>query len=166
MPGDAVRALRTRCRRVGRPSPPAACRVVPFRAGDSMKRFAAPIALLFLCTGPAPSQAAWTTDPLQNTPVCLAPGNQRFPIMTPDGQGGAFIVFRDTRDSATALGDLYAQHLDSQGNLLWASGGVPVTTMPGEQFAAAPAIAVDGVGGAFVSFATGPNPQGGPFWVK
>ncbi|TMQ71596.1 MAG: hypothetical protein E6K81_09700 [Candidatus Eisenbacteria bacterium] len=131
-----------------------------------MKRFAAPIALLFLCTGPAPSQAAWTTDPLQNTPVCLAPGNQRFPIMTPDGQGGAFIVFRDTRDSATALGDLYAQHLDSQGNLLWASGGVPVTTMPGEQFAAAPAIAVDGVGGAFVSFATGPNPQGGPFWVK
>lgn len=133
--------------------------------GDAMRVLPAAAALLLLFIGaPEPAQAAWSTDPQQNTPVCLAPGNQDFPIMAPDGQGGAFIVFRDMRDSVTALSEVYAQHLDSQGNTLWPALGVPVARMPGDQFASG--VVTDQVGGAFIAFTTQPAPPFSIFWVK
>ncbi len=134
-----------------------------------MRRFAAPVASLILLVASSPARAAWSTDPLQNTPVSLASGNQRQPGMTPDGLGGAFIVFRDTRDSASTGVDLYAQHLDLQGKPLWAIDGVPVVTKPGQQTMDGlnpSAIAADGVGGAFVVFTSAPALFGSYAWVN
>src|SRR5262245_1167124 len=135
-----------------------------------MKRLAVPAFALLLLGASSVSHAAWSTNPWQNNPVSLAPGNQRQPGMTPDGSGGAFIVFRDTRDSASLGTDIYAQHLDPQGNPLWAANGVPVAAYPlyqGMQGLNPSSIVIDGKGGAFVTFFTLPSVNGGSFsWLK
>ena len=41
------------------------------------------------------------------------------PIVTSDGSGGVFVVWRDLRPPYTTYGALYAQHLDNTGNELW-----------------------------------------------
>ena len=53
-------------------------------------------------------------------------GNVEQPRIIADGQGGAVIAWEDLRE--TAWTDVYAQRLDSNGNALWASGGVAVCT--------------------------------------
>jgi hypothetical protein len=55
--------------------------------------------------------------------------------------------------------DVFAQHLDAQGDLQWTAGGVPVAAYAGYQHTSGingPVIARDGSGGIFVGFMSGP----------
>jgi len=55
--------------------------------------------------------------------------SQRKPLIRSDGAGGAFISWTDDRNCGVDLfftSDIYAQHLDASGTLLWSSQGAPV----------------------------------------
>ncbi len=56
--------------------------------------------------------------------MCLVDGEQDAFRMAPDGNGGAFFVWEDSR----TLGDinLYGNHLDADGNMSWTPGGVVI----------------------------------------
>ena len=71
----------------------------------------------------------WNTEGVL---VIGAEGRQEDPIMVSDDSGGAYIIWQDYRDEAED-GDIYAQHLDSNGNLLWNSDGVPLSNQVGVQ---------------------------------
>ena len=49
--------------------------------------------------------------------------------ITSDSAGGAILVWQDSRNttSTNSNGDLYGQHIDADGNMLWAKDGVRVT---------------------------------------
>ena len=83
----------------------------------------------------------------EGSPVVIAPGRQEDPILISDGSGGAFIIWRDYRNEP-ADGDIYAQHVQSDGSVSWDITGVPLTVVPGEQVSLN--MASDGMGGVFV----------------
>ncbi len=88
--------------------------------------------------------AKWT---LNGIPVCVNDSNQTSVNMVTDGASGAIIIWRDTRNSNN---DIYAQKIDSSGNIMWTAGGVPVCNDPNNQ-KGAKAIS-DGAGGVIVSY--------------
>lgn len=82
--------------------------------------------------------------------VCSAAGHQGYPVLVPDGFGGAIIAWEDARSGqnwADCL-DVYAQRVDALGVALWAPGGVGVCTAIGWQ--SGPKMVEDGVGGAIL----------------
>ncbi len=67
-------------------------------------------------------------------PVSAATGPQVNPKIDPDSiSGGAYICWVDGRSGNDY--DIYAQRIDSAGNMLWALNGVAVCTAPGNQSA-------------------------------
>lgn len=74
-------------------------------------------------------------------------GDQYDPALISDGKGGAIIVWWDI---STPDWNIYAQHIDSDGNLVWESPN-PMCTADGHQ--GAPSIVTDGNGGAFCVWA-------------
>ncbi len=79
-------------------------------------------------------------------PVCACPGGQYLPFAVSDGADGFIIVWKDDRVGV----DVYAQRLDSNGQLLWQSDGVPIATTSEHEIAYH--IVLDGNGGAVLSF--------------
>jgi hypothetical protein len=67
--------------------------------------------------------------------------------ITSDGAGGAIIAWKDERNSLNYT-DIYAQRIDSSGNVMWAADGVPVCTSAGYQYT--PYLTGDGSGGAII----------------
>lgn len=92
-------------------------------------------------------QAQWNTDPSANTPVCTENNYQIDLRMMEDGVGGFFIVWKDYRNGTP---DIYAQRVDSLGNLLWPMGGVVVCGNTSDQ--STPGLISDGAGGIIVSW--------------
>lgn len=84
--------------------------------------------------------------------ICTADGNQWRPWHISDGSGGAVIAWEDARISNEEK-DIYAQRIDSDGNVLWQENGIPICTAPGTQWRTG--IASDGAGGAFITWADG-----------
>jgi hypothetical protein len=82
-------------------------------------------------------------------PLCrgLANGEMSEPQFVTDFQGGGLLVWKDGRIS-NIYNQVYAQRLDSNGNLLWTEGGVHVHPEDVEQ--SYPYIAGDGTGGCYV----------------
>lgn len=62
----------------------------------------------------------WQPD---GVPVCKHPASQTIPEIVSDTQGGAFIVWRDSRNGNQ---DSYAQRLDSHGRIMWNPDGIEV----------------------------------------
>jgi hypothetical protein len=92
--------------------------------------------------------ASGTLDPdwpSRGLPVCTAPGDQGGQIM-PDGSGGAFAVWSDTRSDQYY--EIYAQHVLASGNVdpAWPIDGLPIVTGPSGNRSGA-AMAPDGSGG-------------------
>jgi hypothetical protein len=80
-----------------------------------------------------------------------------------DGSGGAIVPIEDTRNSNYDAGndeydniDIYAQRLNSSGNAVWPTVGVPVCTQSGNQIGAGEVqdryIVSDGAGGAVMGW--------------
>jgi hypothetical protein len=62
--------------------------------------------------------------------VCSASGSQSQHHMAGDGYGGAVITWYDWRGADS---DIYAQRVDSNGQMLWTADGVPACTADGNQ---------------------------------
>jgi hypothetical protein len=88
--------------------------------------------------------AMWTIDGIA---ICTQDSNYN-PIIVSDGTGGAIIAWQSYRGSATA--DIYAQHVNSSGTVLWTYNGVPVCVVVFEQDTIA--MIGDGVGGAILTW--------------
>ncbi len=67
----------------------------------------------------------------------------------PDGSGGMFMVWDDTRNTATGT-DIYAQRVSNSGVLLWASAGVQACNTAGNQ--TGPVLCADGAGGIIIAW--------------
>ncbi|HSG27951.1 MAG TPA: hypothetical protein VLA34_05675, partial [Candidatus Krumholzibacterium sp.] len=89
----------------------------------------------------------WTVGGLG---VCTDPGSQQSPNLVSDGAGGAIVTWMDYR---VADYDIYAQRIDSGGNILWTADGVPVCEEAGDQLY--PQITTDGAGGAIIAWHDG-----------
>jgi hypothetical protein len=88
--------------------------------------------------------AQWTED---GVVVSSATGDQDTPVMYPDGSGGAFITWADSRSGTL---DIYAQHIDSNGDSLWTTNGEIVSDATDIQFE--PSITTDGSGGVIIAW--------------
>ena len=77
-----------------------------------------------------------------------ASGRQEDPQLVTDGNGGAYIIWMDYRDESDAEGDIYAQHVLSDGSLDWPLEGYALTNQTGQQ--SSPNICSDGQTGAYV----------------
>jgi hypothetical protein len=68
---------------------------------------------------------AWTSE---DVAVAVQPGGQQRPQVVSDGAGGAIIVWDDYR---AATIQVYAQHIDQDGNFDWATNGIPISSIRG-----------------------------------
>lgn len=105
-------------------------------------------------------------------PVCAASDNQCYPVITSDGAGGAFFSWWDKRSGNF---DIYAQHVDLAGNVLWEKDGIAICAETGIQNYVD--ITNDGEGGlmlvwndnrhsTFDVFAQRIDRKGLPLWEK
>ncbi len=108
---------------------------------------AALILLTVLCAAPArESRAAWPHDPVNGgLLVGAGAGNQVYPSKIPDGAGGAFIAWHDSRSGGY---DVYVQRVGPDGTPLWTPNGVLVCNAASDQ--ANTALVSDGAGGVIV----------------
>jgi hypothetical protein len=74
-------------------------------------------------------EPSWTVNGI---PVCTAINNQSNTAMAPDGNDGAFIVWKDDRAGFVDF-NIYAQHIASNGNLSWQNDGIGICTSTGWQ---------------------------------
>lgn len=129
------------------------------------------LAIVVALLSPAGAWAAWPHDPGADVPVCTASGNERMPVIAPDGAGGAFIAWYDSRSGENKI---FAQHLDALGQATWTADGVAVCVVSGAQ--SNPVVLADGNGGVFVAwedqrngysdvFAQRLGPDGLPRWA-
>lgn len=84
----------------------------------------------------------WTLNGLG---ICTDAADQVSPLVQEDGSGGAIIAWEDSRSGNK---DIYAQRVDSMGNLLWTANGVAIAAKAGNQ--TNPRLASDGNGGALI----------------
>ena len=90
----------------------------------------------------------WTSG---GVAVCVASGDQKFPMIVTDGSGGAIITWMwDDRNSGTTDDDIYAQRIDSSGTVQWAADGVAICTETTNQATAV--LTSDGSGGAIIAW--------------
>src|SRR5439155_4199367 len=77
---------------------------------------------------------------------------QYYPVIVPDGTGGAIAAWWDLRadDGSFSNSDIYAQHVQANGavDAAWPADGRALCTAVGLQYS--PAIVADGDGGAIV----------------
>ena len=76
------------------------------------------------------------------------PGRQEDPVSIIDGNGGVFIAWVDYRFDAE--GDIFIQHLDSNGNLTMDENGVALAQVEGKQISIN--MCTDSLGGVFVTW--------------
>ena len=86
----------------------------------------------------------WVAD---GVPLCAADGDQTVPSIAADGLGGAVVAWDDSRASRPQV---YAQRVNSAGVTRWASNGLALSVLPGDQLN--PAIASASKGGAIVAW--------------
>ena len=77
--------------------------------------------------------------------VCNDPGNKIHHKIIQDEESGCIVVWEDYRNGNS---DIYAQRVDSSGNILWDSAGVAISVLPLDQ--EDPQIVSDGSGGAII----------------
>ncbi len=90
----------------------------------------------------------WTYD---GFPVSPTEYNQYYEDIAPDSQGGALVAWEDLRTVDLSGNDIYAQRIGHDGELLWGAAGVAVCIADERQ--EHPAVAGDGLGGAFFAWA-------------
>ncbi len=88
----------------------------------------------------------WTAN---GVAACAKAGSQDNPRVLGDGANGALIVWED---DSTALGtpDLFMQHINASGSILWGGGGYRICAALGAQIN--PKMVTDGSGGAILTW--------------
>jgi hypothetical protein len=82
----------------------------------------------------------------QGNPVSTAVNHQVNPMMTTDGSGGTIITWQDKHNGKY---EIYAQRMNSNGNALWTTNGIPICTQDSNYN---PIIVSDGSGGAIIAW--------------
>jgi hypothetical protein len=88
----------------------------------------------------------WQVDGIR---VCTASRIQERVVVTSDLSGGLFIVWDDKRSGSK---DIYGQHLDPLGRLLWQNDGLPISIAPDAQWNDAGLLVSDGERGLIVTW--------------
>lgn len=88
---------------------------------------------------------AWQTA----VSICSALGIQGSPKIINDGNGGAVIVWSDSRNGEDNK-DIFAQKISLDGIVQWTEDGIPIVTAPEWQNQAS--IVSDGAGGAIIGW--------------
>ena len=129
---------------------------------------------LFICLLPIlalySTQAEWKHS--ENLPICTAENEQYFPSITTDGKDGAVVTWRDGRNGNY---DIYAQRIDSNGDIVWQNSGNSVCKHDASQ--SDPVIVSDMNGGGIIvwgdtrngsqdSYAQRINADGQILWEK
>jgi len=83
---------------------------------------------------------------LNETEVCTESSHQGEIQIINDGQGGLIITWEDSR----GISDIYAQKLDSNGNILWVPNGILVCNEEEQQ--QEPQLCGDGLGGVIITW--------------
>ncbi len=94
------------------------------------------------------AQGQWRANGVAVVDTSLSGRNALLPVVASDGSGGAYVVWRDARNGTDY--DIYAQHIDSNGTMLWQRNGVPIAQAPYNQNF--PRVCSDGNGGAFFAW--------------
>jgi hypothetical protein len=99
--------------------------------------------------GAMPTGLSWVTN---GVAICNAASEQYFPMLVPDGQGGAIISWFDYRNQATSGWDIYAQRIGATGAIAtgWTADGVAICTAANTQ--EYPQIIPEGQGGAIIAW--------------
>ncbi len=71
----------------------------------------------------------WQSNGLE---IASGPGNQKAPQIYSYGDGGAIIVWDDTRNGDNNR-DVYAQRVSSTGSVFWNMNGIPICNAPNDQ---------------------------------
>lgn len=95
----------------------------------------------------------WNNDGIA---ICTAAFDQFDPKIISDGAGGAIITWYDNRIENNW--DIYAQHINSNGEVQWAANGVAICIAAGNQ--SMQQLTTDNAGGAIIVWSDGRN--GGP----
>ena len=98
----------------------------------------------------ASGSTKWALD---GVGVCTAAQDQANQQLTPDGTGGAIMVWQDNRngDYDFPAQDIYAQRVNASGSVMWTVNGMAICAADSDQVF--PAIASDGAGGAIITWA-------------
>ena len=86
----------------------------------------------------------WTSG---GVAICTTQNKQLYPKIISDGKGGAIIVWDDQR-TGNYSGNIYAQRINGNGQVLWTTNGVLVRN----PVAYSPVITTDGDGGAIIAW--------------
>ncbi|MBI3194567.1 MAG: T9SS type A sorting domain-containing protein [Ignavibacteriae bacterium] len=89
----------------------------------------------------------WTLD---GVPISTAPNGQYWPKIETDGSGGAIIVWNDNQSGISGGTEVYAQRINSSGNVQWIANGVAICTAPYDQIL--PKLVSDGAEGAIITW--------------
>ena len=100
--------------------------------------------ILTVFSGAVTAQTLWTTN---GVPICASTDDQKFPVIASDDSGGAFIAWQDARYASDDI-DIYAQRIDSYGQVKWATDGLFICWPSYNQIS--PEIIADGNGGAII----------------
>ncbi|MFX1450947.1 MAG: hypothetical protein ACFFCM_08895, partial [Promethearchaeota archaeon] len=87
--------------------------------------------------------SAWMAD---GVAICTASGGQAYPQICGSEAGGAIITWEDYQSGV----DIYAQKINSAGNVQWIPNGEAICTAINDQIF--PEICSDGVGGAIITW--------------
>jgi hypothetical protein len=108
------------------------------------------------CSLPMALYAQWSQNPGQPTRVCSKNSIQNNPTSIPDGQGGLFVFWEDSRLQSPQGGNflLFAQHFAADGSRLFPDSGKMIQTkFSGMQETRAYGISRDRQGNFWISYA-------------
>lgn len=94
--------------------------------------------------------AQWNTGTSVNNPVVVNQGRQESSVSCSDGAGGAIVAWYDNRNT---LYDVFVQRINSNGQTMWAAGGISLNVVT-SGFGDIDIVA-DGLGGAVIAFISG-----------
>ena len=92
--------------------------------------------------------AQWTANGIN---ICTSTASQTAPVICSDGNGGAYVAWKDSRTLANGT-DLYAQHIGSDGSLGYGASGTAIAYAADALLPNNLAICSDGSGNAFVAW--------------
>lgn len=98
----------------------------------------------------------WSAKNPDNVAISVETSYQQAQKLISDGRGGSIIVWADRRNGSDY--DIYAQRVNSAGEVQWTANGVAISTETGNQIN--PALTSDGCGGALIAW---PDARGGSY---
>lgn len=93
---------------------------------------------------------------LNGVPVCDKTLKEHSPKIISDDNSGAIVVWEDERTDSTF--NIWAQRIDSNGNVVWTDGGISVCTQDSNRINHK--VQRDGNGGAIITWQDGRNGEG------